>query len=127
MAARLRGARLSCTTENLTGLTIDHFVQVDLIGFYRISNAIGGVQVNLCAAAKEANSGIDLPKGVSTIKGKQALAFVRQRYGLPNWRPRPHQAPAVLPVRGVPQTLQRRRDAQPDQAEEPAQGSDRPR
>ena len=78
------GARLLVQTiENLTGLTIDHFVQVDLLGFYRISNAIGGVRVNLCQAQHEANSGIDLPKGVSTIKGTQALAFVRQRYGLP--------------------------------------------
>jgi LCP family protein required for cell wall assembly len=79
------GARLLVQTiENLTGLTIDHFVQVDLLGFYRISNAIGGVPVNLCAAQKEPNSGIDLPKGISKIRGKQALAFVRQRYGLPN-------------------------------------------
>ena len=78
-------ARLAVqTVQNLTGLTIDHFVQVDLIGFYRISNAIGGVQVSLCAPAKEKNSGINLPKGISTIKGTQALAFVRQRYGLPN-------------------------------------------
>lgn len=78
------GARLLVQTiENLTGFTIDHFVQVDLLGFYRISNAIGGVQVNLCAAQHEQNSGINLPKGVSTIKGRQALAFVRQRYGLP--------------------------------------------
>ncbi len=79
------GARLLVQTiENLTGFTIDHFVQVDLLGFYRISNAIGGVRVNLCAAQHEANSGINLPKGVSTIKGTQALAFVRQRYGLPS-------------------------------------------
>jgi LCP family protein required for cell wall assembly len=78
------GARLLVQTiENLTGFTIDHFVQVDLLGFYRISNAIGGVQVDLCAAQHERNSGINLPKGISTIKGKQALAFVRQRYGLP--------------------------------------------
>ena len=72
------------TVSNLTGLTIDHFVQVDLLGFYRISNAIGGVPVNLCAPAKEANSGINLPAGVSVIKGTQALAFVRQRYGFPD-------------------------------------------
>lgn len=79
------GARLLVQTiENLTGLTVDHFVQVDLLGFYRISNAIGGVPVNLCEAQHEPNSGINLPKGVSTIKGKQALAFVRQRYGLPH-------------------------------------------
>ena len=79
------GAQLLVQTiENLTGLTVDHFVQVDLLGFFRISNAIHGVQVNLCQAQHEANSGINLPKGVSTIQGKQALAFVRQRYGLPN-------------------------------------------
>jgi LCP family protein required for cell wall assembly len=79
------GARLLVQTiENLTGLSIDHFVQVDLLGFYRISNAIGGVDVCLNAAQKEVKSGIDLKAGHQTIKGRQALAFVRQRYGLKN-------------------------------------------
>ncbi|MDT4939326.1 MAG: hypothetical protein QOG80_2997 [Pseudonocardiales bacterium] len=78
------GALLITTIENLTGLTIDHYVQVDLLGFYRISNAIGGVNVNMCAAVKEPDSGINLHKGVNTIEGKQALAFVRQRYNFPN-------------------------------------------
>jgi LCP family protein required for cell wall assembly len=84
-AKRSAGARLLVhTLQDLTGLTFDHFVQVDLLGFYRISNAIGGVPVVLCQAQHEANSGINLPAGRSVIKGKQALAFVRQRYGLPN-------------------------------------------
>lgn len=79
------GARLLVTTiENLTGLKVDHYVQVDLLGFYRISNAIGGVTVCLNNAVKEANSGIDLKKGINVIKGTQALAFVRQRYGFPD-------------------------------------------
>jgi LCP family protein required for cell wall assembly len=78
------GAKLLVqTVENLTGLTIDHYAQINLIGFYRISNAIGGVQICLNAAQKDSFSGIDLPKGISTIKGTQALAFVRQRHGLP--------------------------------------------
>lgn len=78
------GARLLVQTiENLTGLSIDHFVQIDLLGFYRISNAIGGVDVCLNRAVKEPNSGIDLKAGHQTIKGTQALAFVRQRYGFP--------------------------------------------
>lgn len=68
---------------NLTGLTMDHFVQVGLLAFLRISNAIGGVQVNLCNAVQDDFSGIDLPAGVSTIEGNQAVAFVRQRHGLP--------------------------------------------
>jgi LCP family protein required for cell wall assembly len=78
------GAKLIQTVQNLTGLTIDHFVQVDLIGFYRISLAIGPINVDMCAAVKEPDSGIDLHKGVNSIEGKQALAFVRQRYNFPN-------------------------------------------
>jgi LCP family protein required for cell wall assembly len=70
------------TLQNMTGLTIDHYVEVDLIGFYDISNAIGGVQINLCAAQQDDYSGIDLPAGIQTIQGTQALAFVRQRHGL---------------------------------------------
>lgn len=81
------------TLSALTGLHIDHYVQINLLGFYRISEAIGGVQVCLLHAQNASTetdgtrhgfSGIDLPAGVSTIKGAQALAFVRQRHGLPH-------------------------------------------
>jgi hypothetical protein len=44
---------------------------------------IGGVEVNLCEPVKDRYSGVDLPAGVQTISGEQALAFVRQRHGLP--------------------------------------------
>jgi LCP family protein required for cell wall assembly len=82
---RAAGAKLLVETiQNLTGLTIDHFVQVDLLGFYRISEAIGPITVNMCAAVKEPDSGINLHKGVNHIVGTQALAFVRQRYNFPN-------------------------------------------
>ena len=84
-AKRAAGANLlTCTVEELTGVRIDHYAQVDLLGFYRISNAIGGVPVRMCAAVREKNSGINLHKGLNVIEGKQALAFVRQRYGFPN-------------------------------------------
>jgi LCP family protein required for cell wall assembly len=81
------------TIHALTGLHIDHYMQVSLFGFYRISEAIGGVRVCLKHAQNASTdrdaygsgySGIDLPKGVSVIKGVQALAFVRQRHGLPH-------------------------------------------
>src|SRR3954471_11947858 len=77
----------------LTGLHVDHYMQVSLLGFYRISEAIGGVTVCLNQAQNATTdrdefgsgySGIDLPKGISVIKGAQALAFVRQRHGLPH-------------------------------------------
>jgi LCP family protein required for cell wall assembly len=77
------------TVQNLTGLQIDHYAMVDLIGFYRISNAIGGIKVNMCQAISDpatanGGSGFKAHAGINTIKGSQALAFVRQRHGLPN-------------------------------------------
>ena len=71
------------TLEQLTGVTIDHFVEVNLYGFYSISNAIGGVRVDMCQAENDANSGFDQPAGWVTLQGTQALAFVRQRDNLP--------------------------------------------
>jgi LCP family protein required for cell wall assembly len=94
MAAESAGIILTIKTIHaLTGLYIDHYMQVNLLGFYRISEAIGGVTVCLNHAQNASTdrdqfgsgySGIDLPKGVSVIKGAQALAFVRQRHGLPH-------------------------------------------
>jgi LCP family protein required for cell wall assembly len=93
-AAQSAGIVLTIKTIHaLTGLYIDHYMQVNLLGFYRISEAIGGVTVCLNRAQNATTdrdefgsgySGIDLPKGVSVIKGAQALAFVRQRHGLPH-------------------------------------------
>ena len=71
------------TVQNLTGLTINHFASVNLAGFFSISNAVGGVPVCLKAAVHDSYSGADFPAGNQTIQGAQALAFVRQRHGLP--------------------------------------------
>lgn len=71
------------TVERLTGVKIDHYAEVNLLGFYNLTNAIGGVQVCLKNPVKEFRSGADFPAGPQTISGGAALAFVRQRYGLP--------------------------------------------
>ena len=68
--------------QNMTGLTVDHFVRVSLLGFYDIAQALGPVQVCLNHPARDSYSGINLPAGVSTLDAKQSLAFVRQRHGL---------------------------------------------
>ncbi len=78
------GAQLLIRTISaLTGLQIDHYAEVDLLGFFNLSSVVGGVEVNLCEPAQDDFSGVDLPAGVQTISGEQALAFVRQRHGLP--------------------------------------------
>jgi LCP family protein required for cell wall assembly len=83
-AKQAAGAQLLIQTiSSLTGLQIDHYAEVDLLGFFKLSSVVGGVQVNLCSAVQDSYSGVDLPAGVQTITGEQALAFVRQRHGLP--------------------------------------------
>ena len=78
------GARLLISViQNMTGLTIDHYVRVSLLGFYNIAEALGPIDVCLNNAVKDPYSTVDLPAGVSTLNAQQALAFVRQRHGLP--------------------------------------------
>jgi LCP family protein required for cell wall assembly len=78
------GAQLLVQTiSSLTGLQIDHYAEVDLLGFFKLSSVVGGVEVNLCEPVRDKFSGVDLQAGVQTISGEQALAFVRQRHGLP--------------------------------------------
>ncbi|MFI7675640.1 LCP family protein [Actinophytocola sp. NPDC049390] len=72
------------TVQNLTGAGIDHYAEINLLGFYDITNAIGGIDVCLNQAVKDKYSGADFRAGVQTIAGRKALAFVRQRHGLPN-------------------------------------------
>ena len=76
-------ATLLATVQQVTGLHIDHYVQVSLFGLYTITNAVGGVDVCLIHPVKEWHANIDLPAGRQTLHGKDALAFVRQRYDLP--------------------------------------------
>jgi LCP family protein required for cell wall assembly len=77
------GAQLLVSViQNLTGLTITHYVRISLLGFYTVVNALGPVTVCLNHAVNDPYSGINLPAGISTLNAKEALAFVRQRHGL---------------------------------------------
>ncbi|MFI9812385.1 LCP family protein [Saccharothrix variisporea] len=70
------------TIQDLTGVTIDHYAEINLVGFYDITKAVGGVDVCLNQATEDDYSGANFAKGPQTIQGKEALSFVRQRYGL---------------------------------------------
>ena len=72
------------TVSQFTGLRIDHFAEIDLLGFINLSTIVGGVEVNICEATSDESSGADFQAGVQTIDAADALKFVRQRNGLPN-------------------------------------------
>jgi LCP family protein required for cell wall assembly len=70
------------TVEKLTGVHVDHFVDVNMWGFYELAKAVGGVEVCLKHATRDPNSGADFRAGYQHLDAAQALAFVRQRDGL---------------------------------------------
>ena len=79
------------TLSLLSGLGIDHYAEVDLKGFFELTDIVGGVEVNLCSAVDDrAFSGAVFQAGRQTIEGAEALAFVRQRKGV-----RPDGSPAM--------------------------------
>jgi LCP family protein required for cell wall assembly len=92
------------TVEAVTGVHIDHFVEVNLIGFYYLAQAFGGIEVCVKPAPAQnglpaganlrdtasgwdaLNDGYNLRKGGAQylhLAAPQALAFVRARDTLP--------------------------------------------
>ena len=71
------------TVADLTGVTVDHYAEIGLLGFSLITDALGGVDVCLKDAVYEPLSGADFPAGQQKLNGPQALSFVRQRHDLP--------------------------------------------
>lgn len=76
-------ALLITTISGMSGMKIDHFVEVSLLGFFDLTQALGGIEVNLCQASSDPNyTGLELSAGKHLLKGRDALLFVRQRHGL---------------------------------------------
>src|SRR6202453_129268 len=71
------------TVGDLTGVTVDHYAEIGLLGFALITDALGGVNVCLKEPVFEPLSGADFPAGWQKLNGPQALSFVRQRHELP--------------------------------------------
>ena len=71
------------TVQDLTQLRIDHFAEVNLLGFYLLTEALGGVRVCLNHSTEDKDSGANFRRGEQTVSGGQALSFVRQRKNLP--------------------------------------------
>ncbi|MFI7300532.1 LCP family protein [Streptomyces sp. NPDC050121] len=74
------------TWEKLTDIHIDHFMMIDFSGVVSMADAIGGVPVCVDAnvyshTSTGKGSGLKLEKGTHSIKGEQALEWLRTRYG----------------------------------------------
>ncbi|HEV2346668.1 MAG TPA: LCP family protein, partial [Actinocrinis sp.] len=77
------------TVQNFLGVHIDHFAEVNLLGFYDIAQVVQPITVCLNAdttdpAINGQGSGASFHKGLNVLNASQALSFVRQRHNLTN-------------------------------------------
>ncbi|MFD4628602.1 LCP family protein [Streptomyces sp. NPDC058284] len=70
------------TVEKMSGVRMDHYLEVDFKGFQKLLDELGGVDITTRKAIKDHNSGLSLSAGTHTLKGKQALELVRTRHGV---------------------------------------------
>jgi len=70
------------TVESITGIRMDHYVEVDFAGFQKLIDDLGGVQVTTTKAIDDRESHLALPAGTHTLDGRQALGLVRTRHGV---------------------------------------------
>ena len=68
------------TIETLTGIRVNHFVEVDFSGFKNIVDALGGIEICLKTAVNDRASKLVLPAGRSRLDGEKALGYVRLRH-----------------------------------------------
>ncbi|MBJ2119834.1 LCP family protein [Arthrobacter sp. MSA 4-2] len=74
------GCTVAAVNE-LTGLSVDHFMNADFNAVKELSKAVGGVEVCVTEPVEDEYSGLSLPAGTSEVEGDQALAFLRTRHG----------------------------------------------
>ena len=68
------------TVEDALDIPINHYVEVDFVGFAEIVDAVGGVDIYVPAPVRDEFSELDLPRaGCVRLDGRQGLAFVRSR------------------------------------------------
>jgi LCP family protein required for cell wall assembly len=68
------------TVEQLTGVRIDHYVAVDFDGINQVTDALGGVDVEVAETTE--NVGHVFHAGVNHLTGENARWYLGQRYGL---------------------------------------------
>jgi len=76
---------MNCTVaavEQMTGLSVPYAGKITFDGVIEMSNALGGVEVCVSQRIRDTDSGLDLPAGVHSLQGADALAFLRTRHGV---------------------------------------------
>jgi LCP family protein required for cell wall assembly len=63
--------------ERMSGIRMDHYIEVDFAGFGGLVNALGGLTVTTAAPIQDARTGLELPPGAHELNGEEAMAALR--------------------------------------------------
>ncbi|MGW6460980.1 LCP family protein [Streptomyces sp. NPDC055078] len=67
------------TVETMSGIRMDHYIEVDFTGFKKLIDELGGVEITTTERINDSKSHLDLEPGTHTLDGEQSLGLVRTR------------------------------------------------
>lgn len=67
------------TVESMSGIRMDHYIEVDFTGFKHLIDKLGGVEITTRQAINDSKSHLNLEPGTHTLDGEQSLGLVRTR------------------------------------------------
>ncbi len=73
--------RLVSTVEDVLGVQVNNYAEVNFVGFQQIIDSLGGVPIYFSTPVRDTHSGLDIKTpGCHVLDGSQSLAFARSRY-----------------------------------------------
>ncbi|WP_055572381.1 LCP family protein [Streptomyces prasinopilosus] len=70
------------TVEAMTGLRMDHYLEIDFSGFRELVDELGGVEITTTEDIDDPDSHLELAAGTHRLDGARALGLVRTRHGV---------------------------------------------
>src|SRR5690606_3775797 len=67
------------TLKSNLSVEVNHYVQIDFVGFQALVDELGGIEMSFAYPARDAKSGLDIPAGEQSLDGFEALAYARSR------------------------------------------------
>ncbi|MEV6681601.1 LCP family protein [Streptomyces erythrochromogenes] len=67
------------TVEKMSGLRMDHYIELNFGGFAKVIDALGGITLTTTKAVDDPSSHLKLSAGTHKLNGTQALGLVRTR------------------------------------------------
>ncbi|MFG2672179.1 LCP family protein [Streptomyces sp. NPDC048445] len=70
------------TVESMSGIRMDHYLEVDFTGFKKLIDKLGGVEITTKQAINDPKSHLNLEPGTHTLNGEESLGLVRTRHSV---------------------------------------------